>query len=54
MILYKAQVSNPSGWGDTALPCPNLLSVYSTSTSRVYKVEGFFTAGALNTFHGAK
>ena len=30
MIPYKAQVSNPSGWGDTALPCPNLLSVYST------------------------
>ena len=30
MIPYKAQVSNPSGWGDTALPCPNLLSVYSS------------------------
>ena len=45
MIPYKAQVSNPSGWGDTALPCPNLLSVYSTGDGVTDSLPHFAVKG---------
>ena len=43
MIPYKAQVSNPSRWGDTALPCPMLLSFHCTSK----KVISFYGKAGL-------